>query len=101
MTNLLEETISDIKDCGQKIENLIFIGSERTGEFCTWDEFRRLADKNYENNNNLHKVMEDLVIIFEDHSKMRRVGYNLDSWWDYHPAFKIPEKIKKIKTLFV
>ncbi|MDY0198969.1 MAG: hypothetical protein RBR68_14285 [Tenuifilaceae bacterium] len=100
MTNLLEETIDDIKRSGHKIEDIIFIGSEKSGYSCTWDEFRELADEEYTEGFGAQKVATDLIIVFSDGAGMWRHEYDGSERWMYSVPFKMPTEAKPIKCLF-
>lgn len=46
--NLLKETLEDIKHSGHEIADIVFIGSQNSGYSCTWLEFEKLADQEYD-----------------------------------------------------
>jgi hypothetical protein len=48
MTNLLDETELAIWDSGHTPGDIVFIGSVETAHACTWEQFRRLANFEYE-----------------------------------------------------
>lgn len=47
--NLLIETKDAIKRSGHNLNQIMFIGSLKTGHSCTWKEFKKLADVDYDN----------------------------------------------------
>lgn len=98
--NFLKETIDDIKDSGHSPDDIIFIGSEKSGHSCTWDDFCKLADNDYYNGFGGQSVAVDLIIVFSDGSTMWRGEYDGSEWWNYSKPFTMPEKLKKIKSLF-
>lgn len=100
MTNLYEETMEDIKDSGHKISDIIFIGSEKTGHQCTWDEFKELSNVDYDSGFGGQKVASDLIIVFSDGLKMWRGEYDGSEWWEYSTTFQVPKNRKKITNLF-
>lgn len=99
--NLLQETIEDIAQAGKTPENIVFIGSEETGHRCTWDEFRVLADVEYNGGFGSQKVASDLIIVFDDGSKMWRHEYDGSENWDYSTPFKVPAQTKSVNRLVV
>ncbi|MFA6066909.1 MAG: hypothetical protein WC707_07035 [Candidatus Babeliaceae bacterium] len=99
MTNLLEETKEAIKDSGHKIKDIIFIGSEETGHQCTWNEFLKIADIQYDSGFGGQEIAEDLIIVFSDGSKMWRGEYDGSEWWNYSTPFKMPKEKLSIKKL--
>jgi len=99
--NLLKETIEDIKQSGHKPDDIVFIGSERSGYSCTWDEFTKLADRDYDSGFGAQKVARDLIIVFSDGTKMWRHEYDGSENWDYSSPFKMPRETKPVTNLFV
>ena len=100
MTNLLIETIEDISASGHTPEDIVFIGSRASEHRCTWDEFRVLADREYNDEEGGQKVADDLCIMFSDGHMMMR-GYNEGcEWWEYHLPFVEPLKSLPIRNLF-
>ncbi len=97
--NLLEETIEDIARSGHAVEQIVFIGSERSGHSCTWDEFRSLADVTYDDGFGAQIVALDLVIVFSDGTKMWRHEYAGSEGWEYSTPFKMPKHLKPMSRL--
>ena len=99
--NLLKETIDDITQSGHTPADIIFIGSERTGHSCTWDEFQSLADFEYDAGFGAQEVADDLIIVFSDGSKMWRHKYDGSENWEYSTPFVMPEDRLPITRLQV
>jgi hypothetical protein len=99
--NLLQETVEFINGIEQKTEDIIFIGSENSGHSCTWNEFKILADQEYDNGFGAQEVATDLIIVFSDGTRMWRNEYDGSEWWAHFPPFKVPTEAKPIKKLFV
>lgn len=100
MQNLLAETKESIKYTGHTSDDIIFIGSEKSGYSCTWDEFCVLADKEYDNGYGSSEVATDLIIVFSDGQKMWRGEYDGAEWWECSSPFVKPKALKPIKSLF-
>lgn len=98
--NLLNETKEKMKECGYQPSDILFIGSRESGHSCTWDEFVRMADREYDDGFGRHEVAIDLEIIFNDGGVMMRREYDGSEWWECISPFK-PIPKKPIKTLFV
>ena len=101
MDNLLKETKEAIKKSGHKIEDILFIGSEKSGHSCTWEEFEKLADVEYDGGYGASEVAQDLIIVFKDNAKMWRGEYDGSEWWNYSTPFQMPKELKPIKRLTV
>lgn len=99
MSNLLSETKKAIKGSGHKPGDIIFIGSTDSGHSCTWEEFEKLADFEYDNGYGGQEVAEDLRIVFSDGSSMWRGEYDGSEWWEYGEPFEMPKELRPIKTL--
>lgn len=101
MENLLTETRKAIKESGHVPADIIFIGSEESGHQCDWEEFKVLANREYDCGYGGARVAMDLIIVFSDGSKMWRGEYDGSEWWELPPApFKKPEKVRAITSLF-
>jgi hypothetical protein len=96
----LEETILCIKDSGHTPKDIVFIGSSNGEYACSWNKFKELANKKYDNGFGMNKVADNLIIVFSDGQQMWRGEYDGSEWWEYCIPFKKPEKTKPIKTLF-
>lgn len=100
MRNLLQETKESLAQSGHAPEDIIFIGSEKSGHECTWAEFQVLANVEYDDGYGGQEVAGDLVIVFSDGQKMWRGEYDGSEWWEYSTPFSRPEKAHPIADLF-
>jgi hypothetical protein len=100
MTNLKEETIDTIKQHNLDPNNIVFIGSIQSRHECTWNQFLKLADRQYDSGYGSTKVMQDLVIVFKDGQKLDRREYDGSEWWEWSMPFVHPNESKAIKSLF-
>lgn len=99
MTNLLSETIKAIKNSGHTPDDIIFIGSERSGHQCTWEEYLCLADCFYDSDFGAQEVARGLIIVFSDGQKMWRSEYGGSEWWSYSKPFVPPSESRPIIAL--
>lgn len=102
MEKFLDVTIKHIKRSGHTPEDIIFIGSERSGYQCTWDEFQKLCEQQEGNLNAFYDVAPDLIIVFKDGIKMQRCDYERgdEDDWDYQMPFVMPNEKKVMTHLF-
>lgn len=100
--NLLAETILAIAEGGHTIEDIVFIGSLKTGHSCDWQHFSVLSDREYDAGFGGNEVMGDLRIIFSDGKQLWRGEYDGSEWWEQSPLADIPaeDARKPIETLF-
>ena len=98
MTNLLKETEEAIIESGHTWEDVVFIGSE-SGYECTVDEFRELANFEYDQGFGASHIATDLVVVFKDGQTMTRGEYDGSEWWQFSKPFKHPLETKKISCL--
>lgn len=99
--NLLKETLDDIVSSGHTPDDVVFIGSRKSGHRCTWDEFKTLADCDYDSGFGAQKVAYDLEVIFRDGETMWRHEYDGSEEWHYSTPFVTPGAALPIKSLFV
>jgi len=100
MTNLLQETIDAIKRSGNRVKDIVFIGSERSGYCCTWRQFRKMADVEYGPGFDYIYVAWDLTIVFGNGYKLFRGDYDwAKSSWAESIPFQPPKKSLPIKHL--
>jgi len=100
MINLLEETIRAIREYNEKPENIEFIGSEEGDYSCSWDEFKALADREYDSVNGGQRVASDLVILFKSGKRMWRDEYDGTEDWECFEPIVVKDGAKPIKSLF-
>jgi len=100
MTNLLKETLKNIETSNHNISDIIFIGSEKSGYSCSWEEFEKLANKEYDSGYGAAEVAQDLIIVFSDGYKLYRGEYDGSEWWNHSRPFVMPEIKKSITYLF-
>jgi len=98
--NLLKETIEIIEESGHSIEDIIFIGSVESGHFCDWEEFKILANKEYNCGYGPQQVASDLEIIFKDGLRMWRYEYDGYECWYFSKPVPELNKNHEIKSLF-
>lgn len=99
-TNFLNETESAIKEADHTVNEIIYIGNPETGHQCTWDEFKVLADFNYNSKfDGDHEVAVDLVIVFSNLDTLQRRVVCKTEWWEFTKSFKTPTTSKPITTL--
>jgi hypothetical protein len=99
MINLLQETIKAIYTSGYILQDVAFIGSPETGHRCTWLEFQKLADIEYDEDFGLQNVARDLVIAFTDGARLERADYDGQESWKHIKPFRMPDQAHPIKTL--
>lgn len=97
--NLLQETLWAIENTGHSPSDIRFIGSEESGHSCTWDEFVKLSDFEYDDASGLSEVASDIVIVFNDGILMWREKLNGYADWMHQPTFTIPSELKPISRL--
>jgi len=99
MPNLLAETVDAISLTGKTPEQITFIGSLASGHSCTWYEYQRLANHEYDSGYGGQEVATDLVIVFSDGSFLDRREYDGSEWWEYHPNVVLPRERKLIERV--
>jgi len=101
MINLLKETEEYMKETGQKPEDICFIGCALSGHECTWDEYKVLADVEYDNDCGGQEVMSDLILRFKNGTVMHRQEYEGYENWDCIFGEDAAIQKKNIQSLMV
>lgn len=96
--NLLKETTDEIRRTGHTPADIVYIGS-RDGYSCTWDEFTRLADVEYDAGYGGQEVASDLEVHFSDGSWLERSEYDGSECWEIRRRFVPPAETKPIRRL--
>ena len=92
--NLLKQTYQEIKLTKHTPADVLWIGSDDGEYSCSWDEFAKLADENF---NSYEEVGGDLVIVFSDKSWLSMTeDCNGVCGWKYN---KCPCKNKNTKPV--
>lgn len=97
--NFLEETNASILKFGHTPDQILFIGSERSGHECTWEEFCKLANFEYNYGHDTQKVACDLIIVFNNGDKLWRYKYNGKEGWGARKPFTKPKEKHNISEL--
>jgi hypothetical protein len=99
MTNLLEETEYALAYSGFDMKDVVFIGSIDGVYSCTVDEFKKLADIEYDSGYGLQEVVPDLIILLSDRSYLVRKEYDGSEWWSHVPLLPLYPEGKPIESL--
>ena len=87
--NLLRETIKVLKEYNKEPKDVEWVGTN--DGYITWDKFKKLADRNYDNGYGGEEVNIDLVVVGKDWW-LERHEYDGSEWWEYKT---LPQKPKK------
>lgn len=98
--NLLDETRENITKSGHAPSDIVLIGSLESGYRCSWDEFKVMADEDYDSGFGAAQVATDLKIVFTDGQTMWRGEYDGSEWWEFSVPAIIPTEQKSIVGLF-
>jgi hypothetical protein len=98
--NLLQETENFLFDYEFRPEDIVFIGTYDGSYSCTWEEFKLLADQNYNAGYGSQEVLPDLVIVFKDNSWISRSEYDGSEGWDLNRKPEEDINSKPLKVLF-
>jgi hypothetical protein len=102
-SNLLKETKEAITNSGHSENDIIFIGSDKFEYSCTWEEYKRLTDVEYDQGYGIVQVAFDLIIVFSDGNIIFRWEDDGSEWWKYYTQFnfRLPGKTKPINRIFI
>ena len=80
--NLLQETLEKIKNYHKQESDIVYIGDGH-GSCCTLDEFKIMANIEYDNSWGSAEILTSLKIVFNDGTWLERGEYDGSEWWDY------------------
>lgn len=92
MTNLKEETLKTLKDCGKTIEDVLWVSNGKIR--LPIDAFLSAADRLYDSGFGNIEVIEDLVIV-GDNWWLERAEYDGSEWWEFKALPHQPVRIKE------
>ena len=98
-TNLLQETIKKLKEYQKTERDILWVGSEDFGWF-TWEDFKKLADTEYNSGHGTQEVASDLLIVGKDFWLERR-DYDGAEWWEFKTMLCKPKNYRKPIALTV
>ena len=100
MRNLLKETIEELRRNGKDEKDVLWVGSSDGKYAISWEEFKKIADIEYDCKFGAQEIAEDLVVVGKDWW-LERHEYDGSEWW----AFKTlprkqrnPRRFTKVKA---
>lgn len=100
MENLYDETVRCMMLNGLLPMDIMFIGSPLSGHTCTWQEFIKLANREYNTESDIQRVASDLIILFKNGATMIRRKDKNSEWWQTLNNIQHCPSPQKIKSLF-
>ena len=94
--NLLEETLFELKENGKKESDVIWVGclTHKT----TWNNFKNIANINYDNGFGGEEIALDLLIVGNDWW-LERHNNDGSEWWEYKQLPKEPKNTIELKSV--
>ena len=80
--NLKKETIKAINESEHSKGSVVFVGSSESDYGMSYEEFEEIADFEYDSGYGCQKISEDLIVLFEDNTYLRRLEYDGSEWWE-------------------
>lgn len=79
-TNFLKETINELELNGVSPEDVLYVFNNLG--YCSWEEFKKLADFDYENGYGFPTIDVALIVRGSDWW-LERKEYDGSEWWDF------------------
>ena len=96
MSNLLQETTEKLTKCNKTWNDVLWIGGS---DFTiSIEDFKNLANREYDDGYGAPEVAEDLKIVGEDWW-LERAEYDGSEWWAYKSYPKKPLEQKSVKRV--
>lgn len=80
--NLLDETLNVIKENDKTTADVRWVGRASINAKCSWDDFAKQADFEYNNGYGCSEIPEDLVVVGDDWW-LERAEYDGSEWWEF------------------
>lgn len=80
MTNLLEETIDDLKSNGKTPDDVVWVGD--ADNYSDWDNFAKVADFKYDSGFGDNEISKNLLVVGKDWW-LKRHEYDGSEWWEF------------------
>lgn len=96
MENLLRETKEQLDFYQKQESDVLWVGGENS--WFTWDEFKSIADFEYDCGYGGQEIAKDLIVVGVDWW-LERVEYDGSEWWDFKTTPQKPEHHIKPKFL--
>ncbi len=102
MSNLLRETIDAVKSLSLDPEKHIdWVGSlDGKYQFKDWEQFKKTANKEYNNKTLTYRVAYDLVIVLKDGRWLERFHDAATEYWKLNTSPQKRAKYKEIKNIW-
>lgn len=97
MINLWKETIEVLNRYGKNEADIIWVGG--TDFRITLENFKTVADKEYDNGFGAPEVATDLIVVGKDFW-LERHEYDGSEWWEYKSHPQMPMEIKQVSKVF-
>ena len=97
--NLLQETLGAITEAKLTPDRITFIGASSGSHGCTWEEFKEIADIEYDEGYGGQEVADDLVVVFDNGAWLSRSEYDGAEWWTYRKKPRVPGKYAPLTRL--
>lgn len=98
MPNLLSETIEVLQENGKDEKDVLWVGNKEIK--ATWDNFKSIANIEYDAGYGSAQVAEDLLVVGKDFW-LEREEYDGSEWWSYKEYPTSIGKYTVIKALTV
>lgn len=101
--NLLEETITCLKENGKKESDVLWVGRDyydhkKNKDFCyknTWENFRKKANIMYDAGYGGNEIGLDLIVVGKDFW-LERHEYDGSEWWEFKTMPTEPKKVMEL-----
>lgn len=96
MINLWQETIRVLNIYGKNEADIIWVG--RKDFRITLENFKTVADKEYDNGLGAPEVATDLIVVGKDFW-LERHEYDGSEWWEYKSYPQMPTEVKQVSRV--
>lgn len=95
--NLLEETVEILSEHGFTASDVLWV-STGDGYYFTWDQFRDIANIEYDSGYGSEEINRELVVVGKNFW-LERENYDGSEWWEFKTKPIKPKKSKKPRAV--
>lgn len=89
--NLLQETMNDLKENAKTPADVRWVGRASISAKCTWEDFAKQANFEYDNSSGWMEIPADLVVVGDDWW-LEREEDDVAEWWEFKAIPKVEER---------
>ena len=96
--NLLKETTQVLKKNKLTVKDVLWVGTSDGKQTCSWEQFSKIANIEYDNGFGGSEIGENLVVVGESWW-LERGEYDGSEWWEFKSTPRLKSKTKMLTAV--